>query len=76
VRTYEAMPEPRIVVAVGDDAINGGIFRGSYGVLDGVKEVIPVDYEIPGDPPSPAAVIRHLLRILERVEAKREPNAR
>lgn len=70
IRTYEATPEPRLVVAVGDDAINGGIFKGSYGVLDGVGKVIPVDHEIPGDPPSPAVIIKHLLRILEDVEAK------
>lgn len=75
-RTYEATPEPRIVVAVGDDAINGGIFRGSYGVLDGVKEVIPVDYEIPGDPPSPTTIIKHLLAILENAEFKNKKTAK
>lgn len=65
VRTYEAMPAPKLVVAVGDDAIDGGIFRGSYGVLDGVSNVIPVDYEIPGDPPSPKDIISALLGILD-----------
>lgn len=64
-RAYEATPNPKIVVAVGDDAINGGIFRGSYAVLDGVNEVIPVNYGIPGDPPSPLTILAHLLRILE-----------
>ncbi|MBI5870827.1 MAG: hypothetical protein HZB44_07730 [Actinobacteria bacterium] len=64
VRTYEAMPEPRIVVAVGDDAIDGGLFKGSYAVLDGVHNVIPVDYQIPGDPPSPRRIIGSLLAIL------------
>ena len=53
IRTYEATPDPKIVVAVGDDAIDGGIFKGSYAVLDGVHNVIPVDFRIPGDPPSP-----------------------
>jgi Ni,Fe-hydrogenase III small subunit len=62
--TYEAMPEPRIVVAVGDDAIDGGVFQGSYAVLDGVKNVIPVHYEIPGDPPSPSQIISAVLQIL------------
>lgn len=70
IRTYEATPTPRIVVAVGDDAINGGIFRGSYGVLDGVSSVIPVDFEIPGDPPSPKTILNHLLRILEEVDSR------
>jgi Ni,Fe-hydrogenase III small subunit len=65
VKTYNATPEPKIVVAIGDDAINGGIFKGSYAALDGVKNVIPVDYEIPGDPPSPKTIICHLLKILE-----------
>jgi Ni,Fe-hydrogenase III small subunit len=64
VQTYEAMPEPRLVVAVGDDAIDGGLFRGSYAVLDGVKTVIPVHYEIPGAPPSPRQILSALLAIL------------
>lgn len=70
VRTYEATPDPKIVVAVGDDAIDGGIFKGSYAVLDGVHKVIPVDYQIPGDPPSPKTIICSLLKILEAVEEK------
>jgi len=70
VRTYEAMPAPKLVVAVGDDAIDGGIFKGSYGVLDGVRNVIPVDYEIPGDPPSPKTIISALLGILEERDGK------
>lgn len=64
VKTYEAMPTPRIVVAVGDDAINGGIFRGSYATCDGASNVIPVDFEIPGDPPSPYQILCGLLHIL------------
>lgn len=71
-RTYEAMPEPKMVVAVGDDAIDGGVFKGSYAVLDGAKNVIPVDYEIPGDPPSPKKILSSLITILSDVEAKRE----
>lgn len=70
IKTYEATPDPKIVVAVGDDAIDGGIFKGSYAVLDGVKQVIPVDYNIPGDPPSPKTVLCHLLKILELTEQK------
>lgn len=65
-RTYDATPDPKIVVAVGDDAIDGGIFKGSYAVLDGVKNVIPVDYEIPGDPPTPKQIISALLTILQK----------
>lgn len=69
VRTYEATPDPKIVVAVGDDAINGGIFKGSYGVLDGVNKVIPVNFQIPGDPPSPKTILCHLLKILETADS-------
>lgn len=71
IKTYEAMPAPKIVVAVGDDAIDGGLFRGSYAVLDGVHNVIPVDYHIPGDPPSPRQIISALLEILEQLNRKR-----
>src|SRR5512135_3441466 len=50
--TYEATPQPCIVVAVGDGACTGGIWRGSYAVVGAVDEVIPVHIRIPGDPPS------------------------
>jgi Ni,Fe-hydrogenase III small subunit len=68
-RTYAATPDPKFVVALGDDAIDGGIFRGSYAVYDAVKNVIPVDYEIAGDPPSPRAILCALLKILETIRA-------
>lgn len=67
-RAYDATPEPKIVVAVGDGAIDGGIFKGSYAVVGGVHEVIPVHYQIPGDPPSPVIILRALLHILETME--------
>jgi Ni,Fe-hydrogenase III small subunit len=63
-RTYEAMPPPKIVVAVGDDACDGGIFRGSYAVLDGAGSVVPVHYRIPGDPPPAYTILCSLLQIL------------
>lgn len=69
-RAYECTPDPKIVVALGDDAINGGIFRGSYAVLDGVDAVIPVNYNIPGNPPSPKKILVHLLKILEELDNK------
>lgn len=67
-KTYNATPDPKIVVAVGDDAIDGGIFKGSYAVLDGVHNVIPVNYQIPGDPPSPFTILSSLLYILKSLE--------
>ena len=68
IKAYEATPDPKIVVAVGDDAIDGGIFKGSYAVVDGVNKTIPVDYHIPGDPPSPKTILCHLLKILEAID--------
>lgn len=75
IKTYEAMPEPRIVVAVGDDAINGGIFNGSYAVLDGAHTVIPVDFNIPGDPPSPKIILCHLLKIIGALSTRLKNNS-
>jgi Ni,Fe-hydrogenase III small subunit len=59
-RTYEAMPDPRIVVAAGTDACSGGIWSGPD-VLGGVDKVLPVDVYIPGDPPSPITLLHGLL---------------
>lgn len=69
--TYEATPDPKIVVAVGDGAIDGGIYRGSYAVLDGVSNVIPVDFQIPGDPPRPIDILRALVTITTTVGKQR-----
>jgi formate hydrogenlyase subunit 7 len=60
VRTYEAMPEPRIVIAAGTDACSGGIWTEPE-VLGGVDRVLPVDVYVPGDPPSPIALLHALL---------------
>lgn len=63
---YEMMPEPRMVIAVGDGACTGGIWKDSYAVVGAVENVIPVDAKIPGDPPSPLDMLKGLLAILER----------
>ena len=68
-RTYHATPDPKWVVAVGDCARDGGCFAGSYAVVGGVSEVIPVDLHIPGCPPTPTAMLQGLLALLERVDA-------
>jgi len=68
-RTYDAVPNPKWVVAAGDCARDGGCFKGSYAVVGGVSEVVPVDLHIPGCPPSPMAMLRGLLALLERVDA-------
>src|SRR5437016_9666710 len=59
--THAATPAPKWVVAVGDCALNGGIFAGSYAVTGGVSEVVPVDLHIPGCPPTPTALLQGLL---------------
>lgn len=66
-RTYEAMPEPRLVVAVGACAIGGGVFAGTYAGRDGIGEVLPVDVFIPGCPPRPEALIHGLLVAVGRM---------
>jgi Ni,Fe-hydrogenase III small subunit len=65
-RTWEATPDPKLVVAVGDCGLDGGLFRGSYAVVGGVADVVPVDAVIPGCPPSPAALLAGLLEALGR----------
>jgi Ni,Fe-hydrogenase III small subunit len=65
-RTYLATPEPRIVVACGDCALDGGIYKGSYAVTNGAAKVIPVDGFIPGCPPTPAAIMIGLSEIIDK----------
>ncbi len=67
VRTFEAMPEPRLVVATGACAISGGVFAGSYAGGDGIGDVLPVDVRIPGCPPRPEALIHGLLVAVGRL---------
>jgi Ni,Fe-hydrogenase III small subunit len=59
-KTFDAMPEPKIVIALGDCARDCGVFRGGYGVEGSVVDVLPVDIEIPGCPPSPEVIVRAL----------------
>jgi Ni,Fe-hydrogenase III small subunit len=68
-RTYDAVPNPKWVVAIGDCARDGGCFAGSYAVVGGVSEVVPVDLHSPGCPPTPTAMLQGLLALLERVDA-------
>jgi Ni,Fe-hydrogenase III small subunit len=65
-RTWEATPDPKLVIAVGDCGRDGGLFRGSYAVVGGVADVIPVDAVIPGCPPSPSALLAGLLDAIGR----------
>lgn len=65
-RTFEATPTPRVVLAVGDCARNCGVFADAYGVVGPVSTVIPVDGEVAGCPPPPAAIIEMLRTVTGR----------
>jgi Ni,Fe-hydrogenase III small subunit len=64
-RTYNATPDPKWVVAVGDCAADGGLFSGSYAVVGGVNRVVPVDLHIRGCPPQPIQLLAGLLALLK-----------
>jgi Ni,Fe-hydrogenase III small subunit len=68
--TYEAMPEPRLVVAVGACACGGGVLQGSYCTAGGVANVLPVDLFIPGCPPRPQALLYGLLTAVGRMQPR------
>ena len=63
-RTYAATPAPKWVVAVGGCARDGGCFAGSYAVVGGVADVVPVDLHIPGCPPRPIEILKGLLALI------------
>ena len=67
--TYEAMPSPKVVIAVGSDAVSGGIISPSYATTSGVGAIVPVDVWLPGSPPSPFAILSALLLALDRLPA-------
>ena len=71
-RTYQATPDPKWVVAVGNCALDGGIFAGSYACVGGVSAVVPVDLHIRGCPPSPTDILRGLLALLECATAEKQ----
>lgn len=70
IKTYEATPEPKFVIAIGDDACAGGIFLGTYAVIGPVESVIPVDMKIPGNPPTPATIIAGLLTLMRSAKKR------
>lgn len=69
-KTYEATPDPKVVVAVGDCAKTCGVFKGSYAVVGSVDAVIPVDVFVHGCPPEPADILRGILAALDRLPQK------
>ena len=60
-RTYDATPDPKLVVAIGDCGCTGGIFGESYASCGGVGNIIPVDVAVPGCPPTPLAIMQGIL---------------
>lgn len=72
-KTWDAVPEPKIVIAVGACAIAGGPFIGHPHILNGAASVVPVDLFIPGCPPHPLTILDGLLRLLDRLDEKRKP---
>jgi Ni,Fe-hydrogenase III small subunit len=73
-KTYAAVPEPKLVIACGACAINGGPFQGHYEVHNGVTNLLPVDLFIPGCPPHPLTILDGLLRLLGRLEVDPQGN--
>jgi Ni,Fe-hydrogenase III small subunit/NAD-dependent dihydropyrimidine dehydrogenase PreA subunit len=69
-KTYDAMAEPKIVMAVGSCAYNGGIYKDGDGVYDVLNNILPVDLVIPGCPPSPQAIIYGLLKLTGNIGSK------
>jgi Ni,Fe-hydrogenase III small subunit len=71
-RTFEAMPEPKLVVAIGDCGCDGGVFGENYASRGRVANVIPVDVAVPGCPPEPAAIIQGILTAVSAAGAARD----
>jgi Ni,Fe-hydrogenase III small subunit len=69
-KTYEATPDPKLVVAVGECARHCGVFAGSYAVVGPVSSVVPVDADVDGCPPEPADILRGILTALGRVDPR------
>jgi Ni,Fe-hydrogenase III small subunit len=68
-KTYSVMSSPKLVVAIGDDACDGGIFKNTYAVRGGADKLIPVDAKIPGNPPSPQDIMNGLISLMRKIRA-------
>ncbi len=69
-KTFAAMPQPGWVIAVGDDACGTGLVQGSYAVLGSAEALLPVDLKIPGNPPTPTAILQGLLALMALMRAR------
>ena len=70
-RTYEGMPDPKIVIAVGTDAVSGGLVAPSYAVTGGVAATVPVDVFLPGSPPTPFSILHAILLATGRLRDRK-----
>lgn len=70
-KTYDAIPAPKFVVAVGDDACGCGILNDSYAVLGGADKIFQVDLKIPGNPPSPKEILKGLLALMTKIKKQK-----
>lgn len=70
-KTFDAMPNPKFVVAVGDDACGTGILNGSYAVLGGADKIFNVDLKIHGNPPAPKEIIKGLLTLTHKIKQQK-----
>jgi Ni,Fe-hydrogenase III small subunit len=71
-KTYDAAPNPKFVIAVGDDACDGGIYKGTYAVLGGADRILQVDIKIPGNPPEPKDIIKGLLALMKEIREQKK----
>jgi Ni,Fe-hydrogenase III small subunit len=70
-KTYDAIPNPKFVVAVGDDACGLGILNDSYAVLGGAEKLFDVDLKIAGNPPSPKDILKGILTLTKKIREQR-----
>ncbi len=66
---YNQVPDPKVVMVIGVCGITGGVFRGSFNILEGVNKILPVDVYVPGCPPRPEAIIYGVVKAWQKLEA-------